>query len=36
RLGSLEQIDCLFTDTPPSDVFVELLARHKVQLEVAE
>ena len=36
RLGSLEQIDCLFTDSAPSEVFAELLARHKVQLEIAE
>ncbi len=35
RLGSLEQIDCLFTDAPPSEVFAELLARHKVQVEIA-
>lgn len=36
RLGSLEQIDCLFTDSAPSEVFAELLARHKVQVEIAE
>lgn len=36
RLGSLAQIDCLFTDSAPSELFTELLARHKVQLEIAE
>mgnify|MGYP002712530173 CR=1 FL=1 len=36
RLGSLEQIDCLFTDTQPDDVFAELLARYKVHLEIAD
>ena len=36
RLGSLEQIDCLFTDTQPDDVFAELLAQYKVHLEIAD
>ena len=34
RLGSLEQIDMLFTEAQPPEAFLELLNRHKVKLEV--
>jgi len=34
RLGSLEQIDMLFTEAQPADAFIELLDRHQVKLEV--
>ncbi|MCQ4312869.1 DeoR/GlpR family transcriptional regulator [Pseudomonas stutzeri] len=34
RLGSLEQIDMLFTEAQPPEAFLELLARHDVKLEV--
>lgn len=36
RLGSLDQIDMLFTEAQPTETFMELLARHKVRLEVAD
>ena len=34
RLGSLEQIDMLFTEAQPAEGFLELLDRHQVKLEV--
>ncbi|HBB77393.1 MAG TPA: DeoR family transcriptional regulator, partial [Pseudomonas sp.] len=34
RLGSLDQIDMLFTEAQPTEAFRELLARHEVRLEV--
>ncbi|TLX57086.1 DeoR family transcriptional regulator [Stutzerimonas nosocomialis] len=35
RLGSLEQIDCLFTEARPPEAFVQLLARHEVDLAIS-
>jgi DeoR family glycerol-3-phosphate regulon repressor len=34
RLGSLEQIDMLFTEAQPPEAFLALLAQHDVKLEV--
>ncbi|WP_462381221.1 DeoR/GlpR family transcriptional regulator [Pseudomonas sp. Marseille-QA0892] len=34
RLGTLEQIDVMFTDQEPSAHFIKLLATHEVRLEV--
>jgi len=35
RLGTLDQIDALFTDAPPPAPFAEVLARHEVDVHVA-
>jgi DeoR family glycerol-3-phosphate regulon repressor len=35
RLGSLEQIDVLFTESQPDEAFIRLLSQFKVRLEIA-
>ncbi|MFP5429324.1 MAG: DeoR family transcriptional regulator, partial [Gammaproteobacteria bacterium] len=34
RLGSINLVDCLVTDQPPSPALNQLLAQHKIRLEV--